>query len=293
MSTSIQISGHRSPFSAALAAAKADDDESLSIWQEECSEMLCEFAGRFFGTFTESMLRSSMAAVDAILSIGLLHSIGAPFQPDEFYPTLKAQGIRGLASSSAQLIGHCAALPLGEGDPLFATHDSKKTREELARQCFSLSRKTGAHSAYDFLLKQVRERTAMSESSHLAKWLLSNTESGRRFRDDPLRFVGHDGITADEVFRFVIPIECGIVKFSEQPIYAHTTENFDEDDLHALAEAHAFFTLPKSRYKECRATFTAFRSALPDDARIGLHPSWFEQNVKEQVKGSADRPRVA
>ncbi len=248
----------RDPLTAALAAAKRTDHPDLARWQEDLAVLTAELATKFFGTRSVEMIRSGLAMAVKLLGLGLLEQTRGLPDADAWIRAFEHLGLKGVTGAAIERIKTVAVLP--EAPVLEGLEETApRTLLLLATSC------ADAKEAWLWLEKHAETRRDYLGSIRLAKWLLTQTPSGR-VKDRHLRHsdAGADMLLADEVIDEVMANVCGLPR--------------PKDDLGLIEPC----PLPPAKYAEARAAYDALDARLDEGLRRALRFNdrpWFDRFV--------------
>lgn len=256
----------RDPLTAAIAAARRNGHAACAKWQEDLTAMTAELSAKFFGTRSVEMIRSGLSMAVKLLGIGLLEqSKGAP-DVNLWLQSLERLGIKGVTSLAIDRIKLVAALP--ESPVLTGLEETApRTLLLLATSC------ADAKEAWLWLEAHAQSRREFLGSIRLARWLLTQTPSGR-VKDRNLRHsdAGTDMLLSDEVIDEVMANVCGLPRI--------------HDDIGMVEPC----TLPPAKYKAARSAYDALAARLDAGLQRALvyeGKTWFDRFVSEGRAGKA------
>ncbi len=248
----------RDPLTAALAAAKRTDHADLAKWQEELAVLTAELSTKFFGTRSAEMIRSGLAMAVKLLGMGLLEQTKGRSDVDAWVLALEGLGLKGLTTKAIDRFKIVAILP--ESPVLEGVEETApRTLLLLATSC------ADAKEAWLWLEKHAATRREYFSAVRLAKWLLTQTPSGR-VKDRNLRHsdAGTDMLLADEVIDEVMANVCGLPRFADEMGIVEPCK------------------LPPAKHREARAAYDALVARLDEGlarALIFNERSWFDRFV--------------
>lgn len=250
----------RDPLTAALAAAKRAGHANGAKWQEDLVLLTAELSAKFFGTRSVEMIRSGLGMAVKLLGLGLLEqSRGAP-DVEAWVRALEGLGLKGVTAAAIERIKTVATLP--ESPVLEGLEETApRTLLLLATSC------ADAREAWLWLEAHAQTRREYLGSIRLAKWLRSQTPSGR-VKDRQLRHsdLGTDMLLSDEVIDEIMANLCGLPRAL--------------DDLGVVEPCR----LAPARYREARAAYDALVARLDAGLARALDyngRSWFDRYVLE------------
>jgi hypothetical protein len=250
----------REPLTAAIAAAKKAGHADCAKWRDDLTAMTVELSTKFFGTRSVEMIRSGLAMAVKLLGIGLLEQSKGAADIDLWLRSLERLGIKGVTGLAIDRIKLVAALP--ESPVLTGLEETApRTLLLLSASC------ADAKEAWLWLEAQAASRREFLGSIRLAKWLLTQTPSGR-VKDRNLRHsdAGTDMLLSDEVINEVMANICGLPR--------------GKDDF-GMVEA---CTLPPAKYKTARTAYQTLVARLDAGLQRALiyeGRSWFDRFVSE------------
>ena len=256
----------RDPLTAALAAAKRAGHADCARWQEDLTVMTVELSTKFFGTRNVEMIRSGLAMSVKLLGIGLLEQSRGASDVNLWLQSLERLGIKGVTSQAIDRIKLVALLP---ESPMLTGLE-----ETAPRTLLLLSTSCGdAKEAWLWMESHAATRREFLGSIRLAKWLLTQTPSGR-VKDHNLRHsdAGTDMLLADEVIDEVMANVCGLPR--------------DHDDM-GLVES---CLLGPAKYRTARNAYDKLVARLDEGLKKALlfeGKSWFDRFVSERPSGKA------
>lgn len=264
----------RDPLTAAIASAKKSDHPSCAKWQEDLTVMTAELSAKFFGTRSVEMIRSGLSMAVKLLGIGLLEQSKGTPDVNLWLQTLERLGVKGVTTLAIDRIKLVAALP--ESPMLMGLEETApRTLLLLSTSC------ADAKEAWLWLETHAASRREFLSSIRLAKWLLTQTPSGR-VKDRNLRHsdAGTDMLLSDEVIDEVMSNVCSLPR--------------GLDNLGIVETC----TLAPARYKAARSAYDALVARLDPGLQRALvyeGRTWFDRFVEEGPKGKkakGDEPPI-
>lgn len=255
----------RDPLTAAIALAKKTDHPSCPKWQEDLTVMTAELSTKFFGTRSVEMIRAGLSMAVKLLGIGLLEQSKGVSNVNLWLQTLERLGVKGVTTVAIDRIKLVAALP--ESPMLKGLEETPpRTLLLLSTSC------ADAKEAWLWLETHAASRREFLGSIRLAKWLLTQTPSGR-VKDRNLRHsdAGTDMLLSDEVIDEVMANVCGLPRGIN-------------DDLGIVETC----TLAPAKYKKVRAAYDALVARLDAGLQRALvyeGRTWFDRFVEEGTPG--------
>ncbi len=263
----------RDPLTAALAAARRTGHADLAKWQEDLTSLTAELATKFFGTRSVEMLRSGLGMAIKLLGMGMLEQTKGTPDVAAWLQALERLGMKGLTTAAIERFKIVATLPESpvlEG----AEETSPRTLLLLATSC------ADAKAAWLWLEKHAETRRQYLGSLRLAKWLLTQTPSGR-VKAQNLRHsdAGSDMLLADEVIDEIMANICGLPR--------------PKDDMGIIEPCR----LAAAKHREARSAYEALVTRLDEGLRRALlfnGRSWFDRFVLEaKPRTPAAPPKAA
>lgn len=259
----LATSDDRDPLTATIAAAKRVNHPGCDKWRDDLTIMTAELSAKFFGTRNVEMIRAGLGMAVKLVGMGLLErSQGAP-DLDLWTISLTQMGIKGVTSTAVERIKLVASLPEA---PVLAGQQETEPRT-LLMLCASCG---DAKEAWNWLEMHARSRREYLSSIRLAKWLLSQTPSGR-VKDRNLRQSdGLDMHLADEIIDEVVANICGLPRGEEEFIAMEPCK------------------LAPAKFREARTAYDALAARLDPGLRQALSyegREWFDRYVFEKKPG--------
>lgn len=261
----------RDPFTAAIAAAKRTHHADVAKWQEDLTALTAELSAKFFGTRSVEMIRAGLAMAIKLLGMGLLEQTkGAP-DIAAWVQTLERLGLKGVTATAIERFKTVATLP--ESPVLEGLEETApRTLLLLATSC------ADAKAAWQWLERHAATRREYLGTIRLAKWLLTQTPSGR-VKATNLRYsdTGTDMLLADEVIDEVLANICGLPR--------------PKDDMGILEPCK----LSAAKYREAHTAYEALESRLDEGLKRALEfngRTWFDRFVLEAKASKAPAKKV-
>jgi hypothetical protein len=248
----------RDPLTAALAAARRSGHADLARWQEDLTTLTVELSTKFFGTRSVEMIRSGLAMAVKLLGMGLLEQTKGVSDVEAWLRAIERLGLKGITSTAVERIKIVAILP---ESPVLEGGEETAPRALLllATSC------DDAKEAWLWLDRHAATRREYLGAIRLAKWLLTQTPSGRvkasQLRHDD---TGADMLLADEVIDEIMANICGLPR--------------PKDDLGITEPCK----LAPARHRQARAAYETLVARLDASLARGLEfngRSWFERFV--------------
>lgn len=248
----------RDPLTATLAAARRADHPDLARWSEDLTTLTAELSAKFFGTRSVEMIRSGLAMAVKLLGIGLLEQTKGEPDADAWLRALEQLGLRGVTAAAVERIKTVATLP---ESPVLEGGEETAPRTLLLLATSAAD----AREAWQWLEAHAATRREFFGSIRLAKWLLTQTPSGR-VKERNLRHsdAGRDMLLADEVIDEILANVCGLPR----PL----------DDIGVVEPCR----LAPAKFREARAAYDALVARLDPGLARALDfngRSWFDRFV--------------
>ena len=267
----IATTDDRDPLTAALAAAKRAGHVDCAKWQEDLTVLTAELSTKFFGTRSVEMIRSGLAMAVKLLGMGLLEQTKGLPDVEAWVRALERLGLKGVTNVAIERFKTVATLP--ESPVLEGLEETApRTLLLLATSC------ADAKEAFLWLEKHAQTRREYFGSIRLAKWLLTQTPSGRvKKRNLQHSDVGTDMLLADEVIDEVMANICGLPRALDEM---------------GVVEA---CKLPSAKYREAKVAYDALVARLDEGLARALvfnGRSWFDRYVLERKTAKAKTGKV-
>jgi len=256
----------RDPFTAAIAAAKRSHHADVAKWQEDLTVMTAELSAKFFGTRSVEMIRAGLAMAVKLLGMGLLEQTKGTPDVNAWVQALERLGLKGITAAAIERFKTVATLP--ESPVLEGLEETApRTLRRLATSC------ADAKAAWQWLERHAATRREYLGTIRLAKWLLTQTPSGR-VKANNLRHsdAGTDMLLADEVIDEIMANICGLPR----PL----------DDMGLIEPCK----VSAAKYREARAAYETLEARLDEGLKRALEfngRTWFDRFVMEGKSGKA------